>query len=125
MSQATLLPEQIVTSIVNIGNMERTERMKIADDIKTQIGEYAREVSITAIILSDNYMKELYKVSQSGYIFCIDLLQTWAAQFVQKYAHVEEWEEFIYSDANIYKGTMCWDDFVIAFGEEKMKEFKR
>lgn len=125
MSQAKILPAQIVEAIVNIGNKERTERMKIAETLGTQIKEYANEVAVTAIILSDNYMKPLYKASGEGYMFCIDELQSWAKEFVDKFAHVEEWEEFIYSDKNPYPKAMCWDDVVIMFGEEKFNEFKK
>lgn len=98
-----------------------THSKQMAEEIK----KYANELAVTAIILSDHYMKELYEVSQQGYMFCLDLLNVWAMEFVEKYAHVEEWEEFVYSEANPYKGTMCWDDVVIAFGEEKLNEFKK
>lgn len=100
-----------------------THSKQMAEEIK----KYANELAVTAIILSDNYMKELYEVAGQGYMFCLDLLNVWAMEFVEKYAHVEEWEEFIYSDKNPYGSNKvaCWDDFVIAFGEEKLNEFKK
>ena len=85
------------------------------------IQDYATEVAMIAIILSDNYMKELYEKSQSGYIACIDQLQAWATEFVKLYAHVEEWEEFC-NTQTLYKNIMCWDDFVIAYGADKMSK---
>lgn len=106
MSQAIKLPANITHSKIMQG----------------EIAEYAREVAIVAIILSDNYMKSLYEAQGTGYIACIDTLQDWAVEFVTKFAHVEEWEEFIDSDANPYKQAMCWDDVVIFFGEEMMKK---
>lgn len=121
MSQAKILPEQIVANVfaphdgkVVKHNMETVEKL---------IRDYANEVAVTAIILSDNYMKALYKASGEGYMFCIDELQSWAKEFVDKFAHVEEWEEFIYSDKNPYPKAMCWDDVVIMFGEEKYQHF--
>lgn len=107
MSQAIKLPANITHSKI----------------MQKEIADYAREVAMVGIILSDNYMKSLYEAQGTGYIACIDTLHDWAVECVAKFAHVEEWEEFIDSDANPYKGrTMCWDDVVIAFGEEKMKE---
>ena len=119
-TQTIPLPEEIVANVfapfdgkIQKYNME-TAVVKIKD--------YAREVAIVAIILSDNYMKELYEKSQSGYIACIDQLQAWATEFVKLYAHVEEWEEFC-NTQTLYKNIMCWDDFVIAYGADKMKKY--
>lgn len=112
MSQAIKLPIQIAHELV-------TQQIPLVGDIQT----YAREVAIVGIILSDNYMKQLYEASQQGYIFCIDLLQEWAVEFVEKFAEVEEWEEFIGSDKNPYPKAMCWDDVVIMFGLDKYNDF--
>ena len=116
MTQAIPLPQDTVTEYGNnaISNALAVER----------INNYAKEVAMVAIILSDNYMKELYESPfgyHSGYIACIDKLHEWAVEFVQTYAHVAEWEEFLSTDRT-FGECICWDDFVIAFGSHKIKE---
>ena len=86
------------------------------------INDYATEVALIAIIISDNIMKPFYEKSQIGYMACIDQIQLWAKEFVTMYAHVEEWEEFC-STQQIYKNIMCWDDFVIAYANEKLEGY--
>lgn len=88
------------------------------------INEYASEVALVAIIISDNIMKPLYEKSGIGYMACIDLIKDWAKEFVTMYAHVEEWEEFC-STQQIYKNIMCWDDFVIAYANEKLENYNK
>lgn len=88
------------------------------------ISNYATEVALIAIIISDNIMKPFYDKSQIGYMACIDQIQVWAKEFVTKYAHVEEWEEFC-STQTIYKNIMCWDDFVIAYANELLENYDK
>ena len=87
--------------------------------VSGHIQRYADEVTVTAIILSDNYMKQLYEKSGTGYIACIDTIREWANEFVTLYGHVEEWDEFC-DTQKVYENIACWDDFVISFGKEKM-----
>lgn len=110
MTQAIPLPDQIFAAIKDSAPSKVVEL----------INDYAREVTIVGIILSDNYMKELYDYQGTGYIAAIDTLHDWAKEFVKLYAHVEEWEEFC-DTQTVYENIMCWDDFVIAFGAAKMK----
>jgi len=105
MSQAIILPKNVLDP-----NM-----IAMAED-------YAREVALVAIILSDNSMKELYDKSHVGYIACLDELHSWAVEYVTKFAHVEEWEEFLSTDRT-YGECMCWDDHVVAFGQTKLEKY--
>ena len=104
MSQAIILPKDVLGSnLTEIAN------------------KYAHEVAIVAIILSDNYMKQLYDKSHDGYIACIDELHNWAVEYVEKFAHVTEWEEFLSTDRT-YGECLCWDDYVVAFGQTKLNK---
>jgi len=118
MTQAIVLPEMIST-ILNQAGVPQTSTI-----VEKAMNDYAREVAMVAIILSDNYMKELYETPvgyHGGYMTCIDLIHEWAVEFVHKYAHVEEWEEFCATQTD-FENIMCWDDMVIAFGNKKIKE---
>lgn len=119
MSQAKMLPEQIVANLFapHDGNTVKFNK----ETTEKLIREYAYETTVVAIILSDNYMKPLYKACGQGYMSCLDIINEWAIEFVKLYGHVEEWEEFCDTQA-IYKNIMCWDDFVIAFGADKLKK---
>ena len=117
MVQSILLPPQIADKVNSATPYEINKY-----ELTTSIEAYAKEVTLIGIILSDNYMKRLYKKSEAGYMFCIDQLHAWAKEFVDKYAYVDEWEEFC-STQTEFKNIMCWDDFVIAFGNKKFKEF--
>lgn len=119
MSQAIALPDSIV------GRFSQMGLPLCADKAKTQIESYAREVALVAIILSDNYMKELYEnrkgsFTMSGYMACIDELHSWAVEYVTKFAHVEEWEQFLLTDRT-YGECLCWDDHIIQFGKTKLE----
>lgn len=120
MTQAIPLPVHIGNEIRNIENVDASTLATVAMSAETKANDYAHEVAIVGIILSDNYMKSIYARS-NGYIDSIDTLARWSKEFVTKFAHVEEWEEFIDSNENPYKGTtICWDDVVITFGAEMM-----
>ena len=103
MSFAITLPETVLSG----------DQLKVAKD-------YAKEVALVAIILSDNWMKPLYEKQDIGYIACLDVLHEWAEQFVSMFAHVDDWEEFLETDTR-YGKCLCWDEFVIAYGEYKLK----
>lgn len=118
MSQVIVLPDSIVERFSQIG------LPLCAKKAKTQIESYARVVALVAIILSDNYMKQLYESygNNNGYITCLDELHQWAVEYVTKFAHVEEWEEFLDTDRT-YGECVCWDDHVIAYGATKLKSY--
>ena len=105
MSQAIVLPKNV-----------------LGPNMTAMAEDYAREVAWVAIILSDNCMKELYNKSHVGYITCLDKLHSWAVEYVEKFAHVEEWEEFLSTDRT-YGECVCWDDHVIAFGQTKLVKY--
>lgn len=122
MSQAIPTPNMIVAKVVNQGNI--AEGAELLNVVKERINDYAREVVLVAIILSDNYMKELYEnnkgsFTMSGYMACIDELHSWSVEYVTKFAHVEEWEQFLLTDRT-YGECLCWDDHVVAFGQSKL-----
>ena len=117
MSFAITLPDQIVAKVVNMGNI--TPDAELTNLVKDQINDYVREVAMVAIILSDNYMKQLYEKSNMGYMNCIDTLHQWAVEYITKFAHVTEWEEFLDTDRT-FGECACWDDFVISFGKAKL-----
>lgn len=121
MSQAIPTPDNIVAKVVNQGNI--AEGAELLNVLKQQIKEYAREVGFVATILSDNYMKELYDKTNTGYIACIDTIYEWADEYVTKYAHVEEWEAFLDTDRT-FGECICWDDHVIAFGKHKLQNYE-
>ena len=111
MSQKTKLPIEILVESFTVGGTN------VVKDIQA----YADEVAITAIVLSDAFMTELYPKQREGYIKAIDTIKDWANEFVNKFAHVEEWESFVASVNNPYKNCAAWDDIVIAFGKEKLE----
>lgn len=121
MSFAITLPDQIVAKVVNMGNI--APDAELTNLVKDKINDYAKEVALVAIILSDNYMKELYEKENIGYIACLDILHQWAVEYVDMFAYVEDWAEWVDSENNPYKGTCCWDDVVIAYGADKMKNY--
>ena len=110
-TQEIILPKQICIEYANSSPMAFLH-----------IQNYATEVALISIIISDNIMKPLYDLSQIGYMACIDLIKDWSIEFVNMYAHVEEWEEFC-NTQQIYKNIMCWDDFVIAYAHEKLTNY--
>ena len=117
MSFAITLPDQIVAKVVNMGNIE--PEAELTNLVKEKIKDYAREVALVGIILSDNYMKELYEKTQIGYIACLDAIHQWAVEYVNQFAHVEEWEEFLSTDRT-FGECLCWDDHCIAYGKSKL-----
>lgn len=106
MSFATTLPETILSG----------DQLKVAND-------YAKEVALVAIILSDNYMKPLYDKKDIGYIACLDVLHDWAVEYVKAHAHVTDWEEFLSGDRT-YGNCACWDEHVINFGSHKLDGYE-
>lgn len=117
MSQAIILPNVIVEPFASVG------LPLCAEKAKTRIDRYAQEVAFVAIILSDNYMEQVYEKSKVGYMGCLDILHEWATQYVAMFAHVEEWEEFLETDRT-YGECACWDDHVIAYGEYKLQNYQ-
>ena len=107
--QSILLPESIVNEFTKT---EKNISIK-------QIERYGCELVSIGIILSDNYMEELYEKQGMGYMCAIETLSNWAVEFLNTYAHVKEWEEFIITQTK-YNNVCCWDDVVISFGREKL-----
>jgi hypothetical protein len=113
-TQAIKLPENIVGGI-GVQAMWK------------EINIYASEVARVTVILTHNFFDKLLKERGSmGYMDCVDLIQTWAIEFVNTFAYVEEWEAWIDSDENPYKkDTSCWDDVIVRFGFDKLKSIQK
>ncbi len=116
MNQSIKLPDQIITKVVNMGNI--APDAELTNVVKDMISDYSREVAWVSIILSDNYLERLY-VKMGGYMACIEELHRWAVEFVTKFAHVKEWDEFLSTDRT-FGECSCWDDFIVAYGKTKL-----
>ena len=82
------------------------------------------EIGMLAACLADHYLEQLYATSQIGYIGVLDELSAWAHEFYHKYyEQMKNWETFEQSEANIYK-AICWDDFVVAWGQDRLNIYK-
>lgn len=111
MNQSIKLPIDIVNGIPKITRIG-------VHTMCDEINQYAKEVALVSIILSDNYLERLY-VKMGGYMACIDELHRWAVEFITKFAHVKEWDEFLSTDRT-FGECSCWDDMVVAFGKYKL-----
>ncbi|TAJ47359.1 MAG: hypothetical protein EPO58_15780 [Chitinophagaceae bacterium] len=81
------------------------------------------EIGMYAACLADNCLNELYEKSGRGYISALDEITAWAHEFYAKYYEkLKDWETFEETEDNIYK-AVCWDDFVIAWGIDRLKVY--
>lgn len=81
------------------------------------------EIGMLAACFADNFMKELYEKSGKGYIDALDEISAWAHEFYHAYYEkLKEWETFEESEDNIFN-AVCWDDFVIAWGSDRLKKY--
>lgn len=81
------------------------------------------EIGMLAACLADNYLKDLYEKSGIGYIAVLDEISAWAHEFYNSfYEKLKDWETFEDSSDNVYK-SLCWDDFVMAWGQERMAKY--
>lgn len=81
------------------------------------------EIGLIAACLADNYMEHLYNLSEIGYINALHEISAWSHEFYHAYHEkLKDWETFESSTANIY-GSVCWDDFLIAWGAERIRKF--
>lgn len=85
------------------------------------VNDIAREYALIAAVLSDNYMKSIYKHQDIGYMACLDTIAEWTAEFYNKYQFTD-WEYVVINGHPDFTGTPCWDDAVIEFGGKKCKE---
>lgn len=86
----------------------------------------ATEIAHIAVIMGDNeIVNRLYDPSY-GYIFITEVIAKWALEFYDKYKDVN-WENILEeNDGLIFpKHVMCWDDAIIWFVEEKIKEYAK
>lgn len=91
--------------------------------IETVTLEDMKEVSLVSSILSDHYMDSLTKAADIGYIACLDVIAEWALDFYMVHKNYD-WEKMfsIVSENPQYPGSASWDDVVVAYGANKMKE---
>lgn len=106
MSQAIVLPKNV-----------------LAPNMVAMVETYAKEVALVSIILSDNFMLLLYDKSNVGYMACLVELHTWAVEYIEKFAHVVEWEIFLSTDRT-YGECWSWEDHVVAFGQTKLNNYR-
>jgi hypothetical protein len=79
------------------------------------------EIALIAAILGDNFSKVIYDAeNEMGYIATIEQLALWAQEFYDKYKDTD-WEAWSLS-APGYPTGICWDQFVIEWGEKKVQE---
>ncbi len=81
---------------------------------------------LIAIILSDNYMKPLYELSDNiGYFTCMDILSGWAKEFHETYKDFD-WENMAEGgDHEEFPDCDCWDSAVIEWGEARLEKYKK
>ena len=81
------------------------------------------EIGMLAAIFSDNFLKELYEKSGNGYITVVEEISAWAHEFYNLYyLKLKNWDAFSESTDNIYQ-AVCWDDFVIAWGANRLNKY--
>lgn len=81
------------------------------------------EIGMYAACLADNWLNELYENSGKGYIAALDEITAWAHEFYNSYYEkLKDWETFEESIDNIYHAA-CWDDFVIAWGKDRLAKY--
>lgn len=81
------------------------------------------EIGMYAACLADNWLNELYENSGKGYIAALDEITAWAHEFYNSYYEkLKDWETFEQSTDNIYQAA-CWDDFVIAWGKDRLAKY--
>ncbi len=106
--------------------------------------DYARECSMVAAIIADHILKRLYNKSQIGYIAVVDLISSWAIEFVEKHKKTN-WEDVLENDTmhpiskkfqkkRIIRTRLnqkrevvpyiigCWDDAIADFAEYKLEK---
>lgn len=81
------------------------------------------EIGMYAACLADNCITELYEKTGKGYIAALDEITAWAHEFYNSYYEkLKDWETFEVSEDNTHK-AICWDDFVIAWGKERLTKY--
>lgn len=81
------------------------------------------EIGMYAACLADNWLSELYEKSGKGYIAVLDEITAWAHEFYHSYYEkLKDWETFEQSTDNTYQAA-CWDDFVIAWGKDRLAKY--
>jgi hypothetical protein len=118
---AIKLPKEIVKTVVKQGNISADA--VLLETVETDVIDYAREVSFVAIVLSDELMGQLYdKRITGGYIDCIGIIHQWAVKFVETYAHIVDWFEFLETDRT-YGNCSSWDEFVYSYGKFMLSQY--
>lgn len=81
------------------------------------------EIGMYAACFADYYLNEVYQKSNNGYIAALDEITAWAHEFYNSYYEkLKDWETFEQGTENIYHAA-CWDDFVIAWGKDRLAKY--
>lgn len=86
------------------------------------------EIIRISACMSDTILKPLYEFvnrrNMNGYIGALDIICQWAKEFYQQYySKMKDWDSFEESADNVYN-SMCWDDFLIDWTNDRFKKFK-
>jgi hypothetical protein len=109
MNEAILTPDKIV-------------RLQDSGIAYKELMRYSQEVTETAIIICSEEMKRLYESnfgSNNGMATCRHEIYLIAENFVQEHAHIDFWERYA-TEQNRYPNCEGWEDYVIAYGKEKV-----
>ena len=85
------------------------------------------ELAMISVIVGDTTLETAYDDNNPdiGYVATAEMVATWAMEFYDKTKHLktEDWEEAQVSPEKFGFRGNCWDDHIIYFAEDKVKEW--
>lgn len=90
--------------------------------------EQLQDVCMISVIMGNEVFEKAYD-SNIGYIETSSNIAKWAIDFHNKYGRMtaEDWEELLENPEKhgFPKEVMCWDDAIMWYANEKLKEWKQ